>query len=624
MTTYRNGRDEFNNYVRKKKSPSGFITEYFEALDKSQRFNNVFESGSTTTISDERFGSSFPRLWKETFTINGLTKETTVSKTVDLTDPLDPFSYSTIQSITNTNGVESISVFNKTNLTSETTNPSGVKTLTQLDNFERPVSIKYAGDVPFSIFYDQEGRVSQTTQGSRNPLSYTYGTNGEVESVVNALYQVTSFEYNDANRVTRVTYPDGRFVGYTYNPDGLITSITPPGRDPHRFTMNAFDLPGAYTPPTIPETSTPGTLYSYNLDKQLTQILRPDGKEVNYIYGPTTGLLDQIILATEEVQNYTYYPATENPQTIQSPDGVKSSFTYFGMSTFKTEEQAIDGVTSTVEFLFDNFFRETERKVSFNGAELSTTITTYRPDSQPSKVGSLSMTYDETSGRLTQTSLGKVKDFRTYDEFGYLKSYRAGFYPGTKCRGQKANGCATELFSYNITRDALNRIVTKVEKIQGQTTSYEYSYDSVGRLSSVTKNGVVDSSFIYDDNSNRISGTQNGVPFTATFDAQDRQLTYALGAEPVQEFVYNTNGELIQITKGTEVTTFNPDALGRLKSVTLPDSRIVNYALDWEGRRAQRSLNGTPLTRSIYEDTYRLAAEINLQTQGKKEYVFAT
>lgn len=121
-----------------------------------------------------------------------------------------------------------------------------------------------------------------------------------------------------------------------------------------------------------------------------------------------------------------------------------------------------------------------------------------------------------------------------------------------------------------------------------------------------------------------MSGTQTGKTFSANFDSQDRLLTYALSTEQVQEFSYNANGELIQASKGTEVTSFTPDSLGRLKSLTLPDARVINYLVDWEGRRIGKEVGSILQTRSIYESTYRLAAEVNLQSQGIKEYIFTT
>lgn len=78
------------------------------------------------------------------------------------------------------------------------------------------------------------------------------------------------------------------------------------------------------------------------------------------------------------------------------------------------------------------------------------------------------------------------------DSYGKLKTYKASL---------SVSGVPeVDLYSFSLTRDLLHRIVTKIETIQGVVTTFEYSYDNVGRLSSVTKNGIIDSSFNYDLN----------------------------------------------------------------------------------------------------------------------------
>ncbi len=56
------------------------------------------------------------------------------------------------------------------------------------------------------------------------------------------------------------------------------------------------------------------------------------------------------------------------------------------------------------------------------------------------------------------------------------------------------------------TRDALGRIVTKTETVQGTTHVYGYSYDAVGRLTEVTTDGSATSHYEYDANGNRLVG----------------------------------------------------------------------------------------------------------------------
>src|SRR5512139_1819789 len=72
-------------------------------------------------------------------------------------------------------------------------------------------------------------------------------------------------------------------IDTTYDPNGNLTLLMPPGRDAHLFSYTPVDLEEQYTPPDLPGAQTV-TRYSYNRDKQLTQVQRPDGQLVTLGY----------------------------------------------------------------------------------------------------------------------------------------------------------------------------------------------------------------------------------------------------------------------------------------------------------------------------------------------------
>lgn len=606
-----NERDINGTFMRTKVSSAGFLTEYEEGADRSQITTNSFVTTTTSTQNDEQFGNALKRQSSISETINGLTRLTQFSKNLTLSNPSDPFSYTQIVTTTDVNGVDTVNTFVKSTKTNTLVDPMGVQTTTVFDNFERPISVKLGNDTATTIVYDTIGRIEEQHQGGQNTITYSYDTDGNIATMTNALNQTTSYQYDDAGRRTLITLPDNRTIGYQYNSDGKITQITPPGRPAHGFVYNLFDTLSTYLPPFLSTVTNPNTTYTYNLDKQLTSINRPDGRTLNYQYNLATGLLEYIEFDVTTGQTYTYYPNTEKAQYIESPDGVNSEFTYFGLDRIASETQVKGSESTKVSFGFDNFFRPTSRTIEIDGISQGTVSTTYRNDSQPSQVGQMSLSYDSTSGRLTETTLDKISDERTYDTYGNLQSYTATYNP--------IGGPVQTLYSFTLTRDAIHRIVSKTETILGTTTTYVYGFDSVGRLTSVTKNGVTDSSYTYDNNSNRTTGSINGSSFTATFDDQDRLLTFnGLSYE------YNDNGDLFEIADGSNVTVFTTDSLSRLKSVDINGTTIVDYRLDWEGRRVGRSVNSTLVNRAIYESTYKLSAELNPSTSALKEYFHAT
>src|SRR5262249_10893258 len=138
-----------------------------------------------------------------------------------------------------------------------------------------------------------------------------------------------------------------------------------------------------------------------------------------------------------------------------------------------------------------------------------------------------------------------------YNSFGELTSYSAAF-------------SGANVFSSQYARDQVGRISQKIDTIGGVTDIYNYSYDVMGRLAEVGKNGNVTASYTYDANGNRLSGPMPS--FIYTYDNQDRL-----------------------------VSTTNPAAL-----LTLPVGRQIEYLVDGQNRRIAKKVNGNVVQKFIY------------------------
>jgi hypothetical protein len=64
-------------------------------------------------------------------------------------------------------------------------------------------------------------------------------------------------------------------VTFAYQPAGNLASVSPPGRPPHGFAHTEVDLPREYDPPDVGAGPWATTL-TWNLDRQLTRVTRPD------------------------------------------------------------------------------------------------------------------------------------------------------------------------------------------------------------------------------------------------------------------------------------------------------------------------------------------------------------
>ena len=337
------------------------------------------------------------------------------------------------------------------------------------------------------------------------------------------------------------------------------------------------------------------TTYEYNLDKQPTVVHRPDGSTINFTYDSAGRLATTTYPKGPEASDgmvtvtRTYNPTTGKLASVSTSDGQTVSYGYDGSLPLSTTWSGT--VAGSVSRTFNNDFRVANESV--NGA--NSVAFGYDNDGLLASSDGLSFTRDPTNGVITDSTLGSVTDHRTYDGFGQVATYEAKFG-------------ATSLYTVAYVRDALGRIETKTETIQGTTTVWVYSYDSAGRLWQVMKDGVLGATYLYDTNGNRTSVTMASGTQAATYDAQDRLLTYGNWS-----YTYTANGDLQTKTDTSngQVTNYIYDAQGNLRHVGLPDGRAIDYVVDAENRRVAKKLNGTVVKKWIYRDQLKPVAEFD-------------
>src|SRR5262249_37357359 len=308
------------------------------------------------------------------------------------------------------------------------------------------------------------------------------------------------------------------------------TGVTPPGRPTHSIAYTPADQPSQYTPPDV----NPGsdeTHYTYNLDQQLTQVLRPDGQSVTIGYDSAGR--PNALTTPDGAYSYVYSPANGTVTSVDAPGGIGLAYTYDGgLLTSRTWSGPVVG---SVGYIRNNDFRVTSSSV--NGG--NTVTFQYDPDGLLTQAGALTLSHNAQNSLLTGTALGSTTDAWGYNSFGEPTSYSASY-------------AGSPIYSAQYTRDALGRITQAVEALGGVTDTSAFSYDPAGRLSDVVKNAVAVGHYTYDVNGNRLTGP--GVAVAATYDAQDRLLSYG-GAG----YTYTANGELQSKTSGGQTTAYQYD-----------------------------------------------------------------
>ena len=580
------------------------------APDGTQSSLDITPSGQRTTTAadgtvtteqlsaDPRFGLMAPVLSDVTIkTPSGLTWTGSETRTAPLQNPSNLLSLTSLTETHTINSETWTSAFNPADLTWNLTTPVGRTSSVTVNSLDLPVEVSVPEIAPVTMTYDSAGRIlseSSTSGASTRTTSFSYYPSGPskgwLESATDPTGQTVSYQYDPAGRVTQETLPDGSVVGFTYDANGNLTALTPPGESAHTFSYDAVNDTTSDTSPTVTGQTPLAFHYAYNLDRQLTGITEPDGSTVALAYD-SGGRLSSVTLPGGSAYQYAYTAKTGQVASITAPGGEALDETWDGF--LNTQTQWAGPVAGTVSRTFDDNFRVTALSVDGSATNYG-----YDADGLLTQAGGLVVTRDAQNGRITGTTAGDVATARTYDGFGAVASL-------------DTNTGTTPLYQASYIRDADGRITQAVEDQNGVTTTWGYTYDSRGRLASVSENGSVIDSYGYDGNGNRVSVNGQTV---ATYNADD-QLTSYNGVP----YTYAADGSLA----GAGSTTYHYDALGHLLEVKTPTADIT-YTYDGLGRRVGKSINGTLVQGFLYADGLHPIAELDGQGNVVATFVYGT
>ena len=230
----------------------------------------------------------------------------------------------------------------------------------------------------------------------------------------------------------------------------------------------------------------------------------------------------------------------------------------------------------------------------------------YDTDGLLLSAGALTLARSASTGLPASAAVDGVATAYTYDSTGVVI-------------GATTTTNGTPLYAYQRERDALDRIVRKVETVSGTTTDTRFAYDSAGRLRSVTRDGVASAAYEYDANGNCTRRTSSAGIELGVVDAQDRLTSYG-GAT----YQYTDAGELTRQIASTDTTTYHYDAMGALRWVQQPNGTRIDYVIDAAGRRVGRKVNGALTQGFLYEGELRIAAELTPSGAVLSRFVYGT
>jgi RHS repeat-associated protein len=222
-----------------------------------------------------------------------------------------------------------------------------------------------------------------------------------------------------------------------------------------------------------------------------------------------------------------------------------------------------------------------------------TTAAGFSRSTAPTSAGALVIEREAAKGREKTTTLGQITTERTYTSFGEPETM-------TVKHG------ATEIYFEKLTYNKVGWITDLERRQSGGSTTQHFEYDLRGRLEEVWTGGVLESSYSYDANSNRLSYDGPLGNATGSYDARDRMSSYGPAT-----FTYRESGELLSKTEASQTTTYEYDVFGNLRQVDLPSGIAIEYLTDGAQRRIGKKINGVLVKQWLYQDHLEPIAELD-------------
>jgi RHS repeat-associated protein len=486
---------------------------------------------------------------------------------------------------------DTISVNNKTTtITHNTlqtqkmvTSPEG-RTATMRYNSDTLLTtgVSVPGLFDISYGYNAQGKLTSITTNTRQ-FTYGYNLQGFLESVTDSGNQTTTYSYDPLGRMTGIARPDDGTVEFAYNKNGNMTVLTNPVDVDHGFGYNSVNRKSSYQTPLSGSYS-----YIYDKDRRLIQTNFPSGKSIFNDYADPGDPDDKSrlwqIRTPEGNIDFTYLCGTK----VESIAKGTESVTYGYDGKLVTSETFSGTLNQALDYAYNNNF-----DVSSSTYAGATANYSYDHDGLLTGAGHFSISRNAGNGLPETVSGGALNIARTFNGYGELE-------------GQDDTVSSRNVTTLILTRDNKGKIIRKTETVGGVTANFAYTYDSMGRLLTATKDGNLVEQYSYDLNGTRtyeMNSLRGIAGRSYSYSDEDHLLT----AGSVT-YAYDLDGFLTTRSDSGNVTTYNYSSRVELLSVNLPDGRLIEYIHDPLGRRIAKKVNGTIVEKYLWQGLTRLLA----------------
>jgi RHS repeat-associated protein len=435
------------------------------------------------------------------------------------------------------------------------------------------------GAVIYQFGYDAAGDLVTVTDGSGNVTTIQRDASENAMAIVSPFSQTTTLTHDANGYLSSITDPAGLAASFAYDVNGLMLSRTDPREFVYHYGFDSFgrlisdsDPAGAST--TVSRTDSLSLVTSTSSTPQFFTVTKTDPMGQKTMYQPN--LLAKSGNGGGESGNVTW------------PNGLVPTYSRTQQAGQLAESKTVpDGTADNVTSGPDPRWGLQE-PVPVSGTYTRGTHVMNTTASRTVSVSTSGNPFSLISQNDTQTINGRT--------------YTSAFTAATKTNvdTSPAGRTTTTLL------DSLER-VSSVQ--QGGVLPVQFSYDSQGRLASVTQ-GQRSQTLSYGVDGFLASAT-NGLNQTVAYtrDADGRVLSTQLPDGRTTSFAYDADGNLTSVTPpgaaahtfvytnvnelasytppsviGAGATSFSYDASRRLTGTTRPDGSTVSYSYDTSDR----------------------------------------
>ena len=473
-----------------------------------------------------------------------------LNRLVDITDALgyvSNYSYDPVGnriSETDANGNVTTYSYDPLNRLVDITDALGYVSNYSYDPVGNRISLTDAKGNVTTYSYDPLNRLISETDAMGYICTYSYDPVGNRITITDANGNTTTYSYDSLNRLVNMTDAMGYISTYSYDPVGNRISETDANGNTISYTYDGLNRLTLTTSPMGNQTA-----ISYDGESNVIGRTDPNGNNTTYSYDALNRLINEL------------YPVGSTLR-IYDPVGNILQLSNSGIGLGDITDRIYDAVNRLISETIN--YGSFTKTISYTYDPVGNIIGVVDPDGMP-----INYSYDAVNQVIDATDpFSGVTDI-TYDPSG--------------------NSVQTDLPNNewnSSTYDNLDRLTDKTTKdpVNNTLFDYDYTYNGIGQIQDVYKDGLVEAQYNYSAN-NWITGAV----YPSTF--QSIQYTYdAVGNRLTQDDYGN-------------ITSYTYNLEDRVTSQTFPDMSTINYTYDNNGNVIQTSSSwGTVLNSFDFEN----------------------